>query len=287
MASRFRRGSRWLAAAGVAGAGLVAAVAASTGAASTSLDTTAATTTSSAPSNTSPPTISGTPQAGNTLTAQNGTWSGSAPITFTYAWERCDENGGSCSDISGATDQTYKLGSADVGNTLRVRVTATNGVGSSQQTTVPTAVVTAVQPPQPPPPATGCSSAPKGQVVDVSTVSAPASLQVNAFQSVPGRLARSTQSFTLKVVVNDSCGHLIHGALVYVTAVPFAQFSIPPEQATGADGSVTLSFSREAGYPASRRQELLALFVRARKPTDNLLSGVTARRLVALPVTAG
>ena len=48
-----------------------------------------------------------------------------------------------CANIAGATASTYLLVSADVGSTLRVRVTATNGAGSSSADSAQTAVVTA------------------------------------------------------------------------------------------------------------------------------------------------
>src|SRR5919197_4651740 len=93
------------------------------------------------PKNTSPPTISGRAQNGQTLTADPGTWSGDQPMTFTFQWRRCNTNGASCANIIGATKKTYDASSADVGNTLRVRVRAANTTGSSAAVSAPTAVV--------------------------------------------------------------------------------------------------------------------------------------------------
>jgi fibronectin type 3 domain-containing protein len=93
------------------------------------------------PSNTSPPTISGTPQMGQALTADPGQWSGTQPISFAYQWESCDQNGDNCSDILGATQQTYTLTILDVGNTVRMEVTATNTAGSSTASSDHTAVI--------------------------------------------------------------------------------------------------------------------------------------------------
>ncbi len=50
--------------------------------------------TGSPPSNTSLPSISGTAQVGQTLTASPGAWSGTAPIFYSYSWQRCTTGGG-------------------------------------------------------------------------------------------------------------------------------------------------------------------------------------------------
>ena len=99
--------------------------------------------TAAAPVNTSPPTISGTAQVGQTLTAGNGTWS-NAPTSFAYQWLRCNGGGNSCDSVANATQQTYTLVTADVGSTMRVRVTATNADGSSAAQSEQTAVVAPV-----------------------------------------------------------------------------------------------------------------------------------------------
>ncbi len=97
--------------------------------------------TATPPANTAAPTISGTAQQGQTLTASNGSWSGTTPLTYRYQWRHCDTAGNTCGNISGATNQSYLLAAADVGTTIRVVVTATNTAGPSSATSAQTAVV--------------------------------------------------------------------------------------------------------------------------------------------------
>src|SRR5579872_6180696 len=73
-----------------------------------------------APRNTAAPTISGTPQVGQVLTASNGTWSSDTTPTYGYQWQRCDSAGANCAAIAGATASTYTVQSADLSKTIRV-----------------------------------------------------------------------------------------------------------------------------------------------------------------------
>jgi len=79
-----------------------------------------------APAATSQPTPSGTTIEGQTMTASDGTWSGTQPISFTYHWQQCTT---ACTDIKDATNQTYVIAHADIGFKLRYHLTATNSVG--------------------------------------------------------------------------------------------------------------------------------------------------------------
>lgn len=71
------------------------------------------------------PAITGTAEVGETLTSNNGTFTGDATITYTYQWFA----GGVA--ISGATSSTLVLASAQLGKVITVRVTATNSSGTS------------------------------------------------------------------------------------------------------------------------------------------------------------
>jgi hypothetical protein len=228
------------------------------------------------PTNTQPPTISGTPEVGKTLTAREGTWTGS-PTDYDYAWRRCDQDGGSCSLISGASERTYLLKQVDQGNTLRVSVTAQNADGRTTATSVPTAVIRAATTPAP---ANPCDRSP----VVASELKSPERLSISGQQVSPSVIGGSTQDIVARFRITACNGKPVQGALVYVTAVPYNMFSIPPEASTGADGWAELRMNRGRGFPATPKQQLLVMFVRARDPGGNLLGGISTRRLVSFPV---
>jgi hypothetical protein len=228
------------------------------------------------PANTAPPTISGELKVGSTLTATNGTWTGTAPITFTYQWQRCDENGGSCAAISGATTNTYVLKQADGGSTLRVAVTATNADGPTTATSVPTAVVGTTA-------NTGC---PTGTgAIAIADLSPPARLAIDQQVTSPSLITRSTDQIVAHFRVTACGGRPVQGALVLVTVVPYDQFG-GQEAPTVADGTVNVTLNRLKGYPVSSKQQLLVMFVRARKSGEDILAGVSNRRLVSFPVAS-
>lgn len=230
-----------------------------------------------APTNTVLPTISGTAEEGKIFTASPGTWTGTQPITFAFQWRRCDDKGASCSNIGGATQATYTLKKPDVDNTIRVRVTARNADGSTTATSAQTGVVKAAAAP---PPAGGCNG---NAPLQIATISSPEHLVIDGQSINPSPVTGSTQSLTVRFHI--SCkGKAVQGALVYVTAVPYNQFSIPAEQTTGADGWAQLTMNRARLFPASKSQQLLVMFVRARKTGEDLLGGISARRLVSFKV---
>ena len=228
-----------------------------------------------APASTSPPTISGTPREGQALTASTGNWSGTAPISFAYQWLRCDAAGGGCSNIPGATGQTYPLTAADVGRTLRVVLTAVNPAGSTAATSVPTA---AVAPRTPPGPA-GQLRLPSGKVsIPVTSVALPARLVIDRVSFTPNPVRSRSRRITIRIRVSDTRGFVIRGALVSVRSVPLLS-SKPPEQATGNDGFVTVQTLPRSRFPL-RNGFNVQFFVRARKQGENPLAGVSTRRLV-------
>ncbi len=111
-----------------AGKKITVAVTATRSGYATTRKTSAAKTVSAVFTTTPTPTISGTPSVGQTLTAIPGAWS-PTPTTLTYRWYR---NG---SALSGATANTYTLTTADAGQELKVKVTASrSGYATASKT---------------------------------------------------------------------------------------------------------------------------------------------------------
>lgn len=234
-----------------------------------------------APANVSAPTIGGTTTVGSTLSASPGGWNGAQPMSFGYQWLVCGGDGNACHNIGGQTASTYVVRGGDAGNTVRVRVIASNPSGSALATSAPTAKIGSV--PAPPPLPAGCPKLAAGATsVSVSQVTTPSRLQVDTF-SAP-TIGGGTTSFSMRVHVSDTCGQPVSGASVYATAVPFHQFTIPVEAQTDGAGWVTLNFGRLAGFPAAKSQQLLVMFIRARAPGASPLTGISTNRLVSLRV---
>jgi hypothetical protein len=77
----------------------------------------------------SPPSISGTAEAGQTLTEAHSEWSNS-PTSYKEQWLLCNTSGAGCAAIAGATASSYVLPSSAVGKTIRVQQIASNASGS-------------------------------------------------------------------------------------------------------------------------------------------------------------
>ena len=219
-----------------------------------------------APAATSAPQIGGVPREGQTLVASTGNWTNS-PTRYDYQWFRCDTGGNNCNAFGGG-NSSQKLSSSEVGRTIRVTVTARNQFGTSKSTSAPTGVVTSSSPGTP-------------SSISVSQVALPNLLVISALQFVPPRL-HSREAFIGRLRVTDSHGNLVRGALVYGIGLPYGWIRNAPEAVTGNDGWATIQFIPTRLMPL--RRAAVVFFVRARKPGDNLLNGVTARRLVQVRI---
>jgi sugar lactone lactonase YvrE len=86
------------------------------------------------------PRVSGTTLVGDTLTASTGTFSGDAPLAYSYRWERCGEDS-ECSAIEGATGSSYTLTAVDARQAVRVQVTASDTRADSTSAASPAVAV--------------------------------------------------------------------------------------------------------------------------------------------------
>jgi hypothetical protein len=93
------------------------------------------------PQNVSAPTLSGSPELGQTLNATSGEWT-DGPTSLSEQWARCNAAGYGCSAIAGATGTTYTLTAADTGSSIRVQESAANADGEGPPaTSAPTGAI--------------------------------------------------------------------------------------------------------------------------------------------------
>jgi hypothetical protein len=94
------------------------------------------------PANLVRPVIFGTAQELETLSANPGNWSGTAPMSFSYQWGRCNQAATFCQLVPGSNSLSYILGPDDVASRMRFFITATNAAGSETVNSAATAPVT-------------------------------------------------------------------------------------------------------------------------------------------------
>jgi hypothetical protein len=222
------------------------------------------------PKNKTLPTVSGTAEAGQTLTATRGTWANN-PTSFSFAWSRCDSSGNGCAAIAGATAKIYTVTAADVGHTVRVTVTAHNASGAGHATSAPTGVVST----------SGCP--PGTGAIPITQLAPPARLSVSQWSASPS-VTRRARTLNLHVQITACSGRPVQGATVFATAIPFNQFAAAAVT-TDANGMVLMVEKRQSGFPASRHQRLLAVFVRASKPGEPATAGVSTSRVVSFHIS--
>jgi hypothetical protein len=149
-----------------------------------------------------------------------------------------------------------------------VSVTARNGSGAS---TPATSVASGIVP------QSGCP--PGNATIQIANLAPPAQLVIG-HATVSPRVTRRSTSIQLHAVITACGGRAVQGATVFAVPVPYNQFA-PAQGTTAANGTVTISATRQRGFPAGQRQRLLAVFLRATSPSEPLLGGVSARRVFA------
>jgi hypothetical protein len=213
------------------------------------------------------PAITGQPVLGQTLTASNGTVTGTEPIAYTYQWFRCSAALRGCQAIQGATQATYRLVEADLGARITVTVTATNRGGGRAATAKLTSHVrrAGAQP----------ASAPgsRAGVVKVQDLAASERLTVDSV-TAPASV-RAGGTVVLRVRVEDRRGFLVQGAIVEVLGRP-GEVETAAAKRTGANGVAVLRVK----VAALTNAQSVILAVVASKPQDT----APAVKVVALRV---
>jgi hypothetical protein len=230
-----------------------------------------------APANTKAPSVSGSWVEGQTVTVSPGTWSGAAPITYSYQWLRCNSSGGSCSAIGGATAATYKLTATDVGHKVRVNVTGKNSGGSTTVMSGEGGLVASAGP-------AGITTLPSGEKsIPVTSVPKDQRLIVDRVIFTPNVVRSRTSPMSVQVRVKDTRGYVVRDAIVYVRSTPLVTRAGQARRPTSADGYAVFQMQPTAKFPSARRGAV-QFFVKAYRTGDPPLAGVAGYRLVQVVV---
>lgn len=117
--------------------------------------------------------------------------------------------------------------------------------------------------------------------IPVAAVNPPIRLVVVGVSFSPQPLRSTSRSVRATITITDTRGFRVRGAEVFVRGLRYAGFKPAEEVSTEADGRTVVELRPTSKLKLSDGGRAV-LFVRARKPGDHLLAGVSARRLVQM-----
>jgi hypothetical protein len=225
------------------------------------------------PVNAAPPFPRGTTLVGQVVTAEPGTWTGKAPITFSYRWLRCNSAGGECAAIPGATSRSYRVTQSDVGRKLRFNLTARNSLGTVTVLSTESAVANEPLP-------AGATRLPSGEY-SIPAISVPTNHRLVVSQVVftPNPVRSRREVLVVRVRTKDTRGFVVRDALVFVRSTPRVTTG-GDRQVTTTDGWVTYQLAPNGNFPKPRRGFNVQFFVKAYRSGDPALGGIAGYRLV-------
>ncbi|WP_211876838.1 beta strand repeat-containing protein [Pseudarthrobacter albicanus] len=239
------------------------------------------------------PTVTGTPVAGQKLTAVPGAW-GPAPVTLAYQWKRSGVN------ILGATAASYTLTAGDVGKTITVTVTGSKaGYTTTAKTSAATSAVTALPAlaAAPVPTVTGTSvSGQKLTAVPGTWAPAPVTLAYQWKRSGVVVAGATAASYTLTAgdvgktitvtVTGSKAGYTTtatsSAATTAVTAAPLALTAAPVPTVTGS----TVSGQKLTAVPGTWAPAPVTLAYQWKRAGVNIV-GATAATYVLTTADVG
>ena len=194
------------------------------------------------PANTTLPSVTGTADEGDTLTADPGSWTGTHPLSYSYQWQDCSSAPETaCANIAAATSATYTLQSADEYSYVAVTVTASNSGGTASAQSAAVAV--------PGPPRLTFVTQPSDGVIGQALAFQP----VVAIEDFPGDPNTGDNATAVTLTLNGSGGSLsCQSTTVDVSAgvATFAGCEIPTAgtytvtaSATGVSSVTSQSFT--------------------------------------------